>query len=136
MEREIKKIIVHCTATKEGQPVTVADINRWHKERGFANIGYHYVIYIDGSLHLGRKVSIAGAHTSGHNANSIGVCYVGGLDANGKAKDTRTQEQKRALEDLLRELREQYPNAHIYGHRDFAAKDCPCFDAKEEYREL
>lgn len=136
MERKIEQIIIHCSATKADQRVTVADIDRWHRQRGFDCIGYHYVIYQDGTVHLGRRVEIAGAHVTGHNKYSIGICYIGGLDAKGKAADTRTDAQKKSLIDLLTELKTQYPNATIHGHREFAAKDCPCFDAKTEYKNV
>lgn len=136
MERKVTKIIVHCSATKASQRVTVADINKWHKQRGFDRIGYHFVVYQDGTVHLGRKSEVAGAHVTGQNANSIGVCYIGGLDETGKAADTRTDAQKRALVELLTELKTQYPAATIHGHREFAAKACPCFDAKKEYANL
>lgn len=133
-KRKITEIIVHCTATQEGKHFTVSDITRWHKQRGFSTIGYHYVIYLDGTRHLGRNVNISGAHCENHNSHSIGVCYVGGLASDGKTpKDTRTQAQKTALLALLRELRRIYPMARIYGHRDFANKACPSFDAKREY---
>lgn len=136
MERKVTKIIVHCSATKASQRVTVADIDKWHKQRGFDRIGYHFVVYQDGTVHLGRESEVAGAHVTGHNANSIGVCYIGGLDETGKAADTRTDAQKRALIELLTELKTQYPAATIHGHREFAAKACPCFDAKKEYANL
>lgn len=133
-KRKITEIIVHCTATPEGKHFTVSDITRWHKQRGFSTIGYHYVIYLDGSRHLGRNIDISGAHCTNHNSHSIGVCYVGGLASNGETpKDTRTQAQKAALLALLRELRRIYPMAKIYGHRNFANKACPSFDAKREY---
>lgn len=132
--RRITEIIIHCAATPEGKNFTVTDITRWHKQRGFSTIGYHYVIYLDGSRHLGRDVNISGAHCANHNAHSIGICYIGGLASDGKTpKDTRTQAQKTALLALLRELRRIYPTARIYGHRDFANKACPSFDAKREY---
>ena len=132
--RTINEIIVHCTATPEGKDYTVDDITRWHKERGFKTIGYHYVVYRDGSVHEGRPLAEVGAHCKGHNAHSIGVCYVGGLTADGrKAKDTRTLEQKEALVLLLVRLKTQFPMAKIHGHSDFAAKECPSFDATREY---
>ena len=135
--RAITEIIVHCSATAEGKQFTVADIDRWHRERGFRKIGYHYVIYLDGSVHAGRSESETGAHCLEHNARSIGVCYVGGCAAVGRTpKDTRTPQQKAALAALLRDLRRRYPGAKIHGHRDFAAKACPSFDATEEYRRL
>lgn len=135
--RKISSIIVHCSATPEGKSFTVADIDRWHRQRGFAQIGYHYVIYLDGSVHTGRPIATIGAHCAGHNANSIGVCYIGGLSADGKRpKDTRTEAQKQSLIALLRQLRAQFPNAVIHGHRDYAAKACPSFDATKEYAHL
>lgn len=131
----VTEIIVHCTATKEGQSVTVADVDRWHKAKGWAGIGYHYLVYLDGTIHQGRSENKIGAHCVGHNSHSIGVCYVGGLANDGKtAKDTRTEAQKAGLLKILKELKARYPNAKIYGHRDFAAKACPCFDAKAEYK--
>lgn len=134
--RTINKIIVHCTDTPEGREVTVKDITQWHKEKGYNTIGYHYVVYLDGSVHTGRPVGKIGAHCKGHNAKSIGICYVGGKDKQGKPCDTRTSEQKQALVELLKKLKAKYPDAKVYGHRDFAARDCPCFDAKAEYEEL
>lgn len=136
-KRKITEIIVHCSATPEGKDFTAADITRWHKQRGFRTIGYHYVVYRDGSVHTGRPEGEIGAHCTGHNAVSIGICYIGGLAADGKTpKDTRTPEQREALLMLLRRLRAKYPNAKIYGHRDFAAKACPSFDARKEYASL
>ena len=135
--RAINKIIVHCSATPEGRVVTVEDIDKWHKQRGFNKIGYHYVIYLDGTIHFGRKEEEIGAHCLGYNTNSIGVCYIGGLAKDGKTpKDTRTGAQKEALLTILKKLKARYPKASIHGHREFATKDCPCFDAKTEYKNL
>lgn len=134
--RTIDKIIVHCSATKEGKKFTANDITRWHKERGFTTIGYHYVVLLDGMIQQGRAESIMGAHCSGQNAHSIGVCYIGGLDKQGNPKDTRTPEQKDALLALLKRLKADYPNAKIYPHYKFANKACPCFDAENEYKTL
>ena len=135
--RQINEIIIHCAATREGRDFTVEDITRWHKARGFATIGYHYVIYRDGSIHEGRPLEQIGAHCVGHNKHSIGICYIGGCASDGKTpKDTRTSEQKEALLALLRRLKARFPNATIHGHRDFAAKACPSYDAFREYRQL
>ena len=135
--RQINEIIIHCAATREGRDFTVEDITRWHKARGFATIGYHYVIYRDGSIHEGRPLEQIGAHCVGHNKHSIGICYIGGCASDGKTpKDTRTPEQKEALLALLRRLKARFPNATIHGHRDFAAKACPSYDAFREYRQL
>lgn len=134
--RKINEIIVHCTATQDGKNIKVEDINRWHKQRGWNMIGYHYVVYLDGTIHQGRSEDQIGAHCLKHNTNSIGVVYVGGLDANGNPKDTRTEAQKQGLRKLLTELKRKYPKAVIRGHRDFAAKACPSFDATREYKDI
>jgi len=131
--RKINKIILHCSATKEGQGFTVEDITQWHKARGFATIGYHYVIYLDGSVHKGRPEEQVGAHTLGQNSNSIGVCYIGGLDKDGKPKDTRTPEQKAALKVLVADLKAKYPESTVHGHYEYAKKACPCFDVQKEF---
>lgn len=130
------KIIVHCTATPEGREVTVKEIDAWHRKAGYNGIGYHYIVHLDGRVEKGRDEQQIGAHTIGQNNCSIGVCYVGGCDANMKPKDTRTGAQKEALLRLLRELKLKYKGIPIYGHRDFARKACPSFDAKEEYKNL
>ena len=131
--RPINEIIIHCSATKEGKNFTVKDIDAWHRQRGFKCIGYHYVVYLDGTVHKGRDESEVGAHCSGHNSFSIGICYIGGLDANGKPKDTRTDKQKAAIRSLVAELKNKYPAAKIHGHNEFANKACPCFDVKKEF---
>ncbi len=133
---KVTHIIVHCSATPEGQDVSAADIDHYHRSRGFACIGYHWVVRRDGPVERGRSESLVGAHCRGLNRCSIGVCYVGGVDAAGHPKDTRTAAQRTALRHLLSELRRRYPDARIYGHRDFAPKACPCFDATKEYAEL
>ena len=135
--RTINEIIIHCTATPEGRECSVEEIRQCHKARGFADIGYHYVIHLDGRIENGRDVDISGAHCTGHNANSIGVVYVGGCGKDGKTpNDTRTDDQKESLAALLMDLKKIYPLAKIHGHRDFANKACPSFDATSEYRKL
>lgn len=143
-KRRIDLILVHCTATAEGKDFTVEQIRGWHtapkpKGNGWSDIGYHYVIYRDGTIHEGRNVDISGAHCEGWNAHSIGVVYVGGCEKDGKTpKDTRTEQQKAALLSLLMELRKIYPQAKIAGHRDYdrKGKRCPSFDAKTEYKDI
>ena len=149
-KRTITDIVVHCTATRAWQDYDVDDIRRMHKAQGWADIGYHYLVKLDGTIQSGRDVDIIGAHVSGHNAHSIGVVYVGGLDNQGKAKDTRTENQKCALLNLMMDLRRLYPKAKISGHRDFSPdkngdgtitpdeyiKACPCFDAITEYHRV
>lgn len=145
--RIINKIIIHCSATKEGEYFDREDIKVWHLARGFKDIGYHYVILLDGTIQHGRDIEKIGAHCTGYNKDSIGICYIGGLDKEGKPKDTRTKSQKIAISRLLEELKEQFPIAIIKGHRDFSpdinkdgkidpwewSKSCPCFDVSKEY---
>lgn len=131
--RPIKRIIVHCTATREGQDVSVADIDKMHRQQGWTRIGYHYVVLLDGTVQAGRDVDFIGANCEGYNTTSIGVVYVGGLAKDGKTpKDTRTEAQKKGLRKIVRELQKLYPKATVHGHREFAAKDCPCFDVRKE----
>ena len=137
--RVINKIIIHCAATPEGKDYTVEQIRQWHtspkpKGNGWKDIGYHFVIYRDGSVHPGRPIEQIGAHTSGYNANSIGICYIGGCAKDGKTpKDTRTTEQKAALVKLVAELRRRFPNASVHGHNEFANKACPSFNVQKEF---
>ena len=138
-KRTIHYLVIHCSATPEGRAHTAKDIDLWHKQRGFTEIGYNYVILLDGTIELGRDVDKIPAHVDGYNKDSIGICYIGGVDKNTlQPKDTRTLFQKEALIKLLKELKKLYPDAEIQGHRDFAGvkKACPCFNAKEEYQNI
>lgn len=135
--RRIDEIVVHCTATKAGRNIDAMEIDRWHKARGFKKIGYHFVVKLDGTIEAGRSISEIGAHCKGNNYDTVGVVYVGGLDENGKPADTRTEAQKVALKALLKTLCILYPSiAKVSGHRNYAAVDCPCFDAAFEYRNI
>lgn len=151
----IDAIVIHCSATREGVDVRAADIDRWHKEKGWQRIGYNYVIDLDGTVEEGRPLTMAGAHCAdkglsgrSYNLHSIGICYIGGVDRNGKPKDTRTYAQKFALNRLVWELFDKYPNiVEIVGHRDCSpdrngdgkitqnewVKACPCFDVRAEF---
>ena len=134
MYRKINRVIIHCSATREGQHVSIDTIRNWHvKGNGWSDIGYHYVIDLDGNIHTGRREDMIGAHVRGHNDDSIGICYVGGLDCEGNPKDTRTQEQKDALIDLLKVLKRKYWSVKIQGHNEYSDKACPCFNASKEY---
>ncbi|MEG2163110.1 MAG: N-acetylmuramoyl-L-alanine amidase [Bacteroidales bacterium] len=133
--REIKEIIIHCTATPEGREVSVAEIDRWHRERGFNGIGYHFVVGLDGKVYKGRDVATVGAHCAGHNANSIGVAYVGGVDGALRPKDTRTAAQRAAIVALVKKLKCEYPLSAVHGHNEFASKDCPSFDVQKWLKE-
>ena len=136
--RRITLIIIHCSAVRPDQMSSAAQIDTWHRQRGFhLGIGYHYVIRRDGEIEAGRPEYMVGAHCKNHNAHSIGVCYEGGLDARGQPADTRTEEQKKTLLSLLRALKVDYPDALIVGHHDLnPQKACPCFDAAKEYKNL
>lgn len=146
--KTIDSIIIHCTATKEGQNFRAADIDRWHRQRGWKMIGYNYVIGLDGKIEEGRPLTMNGAHCKGWNDHSIGIVYVGGLDRDGKAKDTRTLAQKKSMHLLVEHLMEKYPTIiQVLGHRDTSPdlnkdgkldphewiKACPCFDVRSEF---
>ena len=135
--RHIELIVVHCSATRCNQSYSVMQLIRDHADR-FGYTGYHYYITRDGQTYQTRHEQLVGAHAVGHNSHSLGVCYEGGLDKDGHHADTRTTRQKRALLDLLKRLKREYPQAQILGHRDLpnVRKDCPCFDAKTEYQDL
>jgi len=136
--RKINKIIIHCTATPEGREHDVADIRRWHLKRGFNNIGYHFLIHIDGTIEVGRSIKKPGAHTAYHNQDSIGICYVGGMTKDmKKPKDTRTAKQKDSLILLMIKLMYKYnKDMTIHGHNEYANKACPSFNVQEEYANL
>ncbi len=134
--RIINEIIVHCTANRAGTDIGVREIRCFHQEeKGWRDIGYHYVVRLDGTVERGRPISQPGAHCYGRNAHSIGVAYVGGLDKEGKPCDTRTPAQKAALLKLIFNLCKMY-HASVSGHNDYARKACPCFDARKEYSKI
>lgn len=135
--RKITEIIIHCSCTPEGRNIGATTILGWHKERGFSDIGYHYVIRLDGTIEEGRPIEQIGAHCKGHNRNSIGICYIGGTEKDCKtSKDTRTTKQREALQQLCKQLKAEYPNATIHGHSEFANKACPSFDVKQWIKEV
>jgi len=151
---DIDSIVIHCSATPEGKDIKAKDIEKEHIKRGFKRIGYNYVIDLDGTVEVGRPLTMDGAHcnTAGlsgmaYNKHSIGICYVGGLDKNGKPKDTRTDAQKAAMHKLVWELFDKYDIMDVLGHRDASPdldgdgeiepseyiKSCPCFDVRAEF---
>ena len=135
--RSINFIVIHCSAVRPGQTSSAADIDRWHRSRGWKGIGYHFVVRRDGTVETGRPIEEVGAHVKGHNKYSIGICYEGGLDAAGRPADTRTSEQVKALRELVEMLHKAFPKALIVGHHDLdPTKPCPCFDVVKEYGEL
>jgi Negative regulator of beta-lactamase expression len=140
--RKIKHIVIHCSATRAnvdegitlpGEDIGVKEINRWHNDRGFNGIGYHFVVRRDGTIEAGRPLEKIGAHVKDYNSNSIGICLVGGISETGKSENNFEPKQWQALKGLVSKLHLQFPGAEILGHRDFprVAKDCPCFDARE-----
>ena len=133
--RHIDLIVIHCSATRCDQNFSVTSLIRWHEEK-FGFTGYHYYITRDGKIYQTRHENLVGAHAKGYNRHSLGICYEGGLDEQGKSADTRTPMQKQALLTLLRRLKKEHPDAEILGHRDLpnVHKDCPCFDARSEYQ--
>lgn len=132
--RTISLIIVHCSGVTPRQQSSARQIDQWHRRLGWKGIGYHYVVRRDGTVEQGRPEAVVGAHCTGHNQHSIGVCYEGGLNAAGMPSDTRTEAQKETLRRLLGELRGRYPKAIILGHNRLCRmKACPCFDAAREY---
>jgi N-acetyl-anhydromuramyl-L-alanine amidase AmpD len=134
--RHITLIVIHCSAVKPDQQSSAAQIDSWHRQRGFhLGIGYHYVIRRDGTLEMGRPEYMVGAHCKNHNQHSIGVCYEGGLNARGDPADTRTPQQRETMRQLINELRERYPKAIVVGHHNLnPLKACPCFDAVKEFK--
>lgn len=152
LEREVDKIVIHCSASKVTVNYTFEQCNIDHRARGFATCGYHRFISKDGTIHKGREFDVMGAHVKGHNLRSIGICYEGGLDKHGNPADTRTDAQKEALEKCIIEavLYGKGKVKRICGHRDLSpdlngngvvepdeyVKWCPCFDASEEYTSL
>ena len=145
--RAMDTIVIHCSATKEGKDYSVEDIKKWHLQRGFNDVGYHFIIRLDGTIEIGRPLNKVGAHVTNNNTGKIGICYIGGLSSKNKSKDTRTEEQKNSLSELINVLKTFISIKEVKGHRDFSKdlngngiiesfeymKDCPCFDVQKEY---
>ena len=144
--RKITQIVVHASATPKGEHFDVEDIRAWHKAKGWSDIGYHFVILLNGTIQYGRDINTIGAHVLGHNTNSVGICYIGGK----YGEDTRTILQQVSLVYLIGTLKRLYTKAEVLGHRDFSPdldgdgtiepnewmKLCPSFDAKNAYKNL
>jgi N-acetylmuramoyl-L-alanine amidase len=145
--KTIDAIIIHCSATRTGQDLRAKDIDRMHRARGFNQIGYNYVVDLDGTIESGRPLTISGAHCLGYNDHSVGICYIGGLDGNGQPADTRTDQQKAAIRELVATICKDYPIIEVLGHRDTSPdlndngiiepcewiKMCPCFEVRDEF---
>ena len=136
--RQINRIIIHCSATPEGRDIDAATIRDWHVNGNkWSDIGYHYVIKLDGTIESGRPLDISGAHTKGHNKDSIGICYIGGADADMNPKDTMTQEQEDSMRELIFSLRMVWDKTlTLHGHNEYASKACPSFKVSEKFRDI
>tara|TARA_R110002020_G_scaffold389000_1_gene599658 strand:+ start:169 stop:594 length:426 start_codon:yes stop_codon:yes gene_type:complete len=136
--RDLNRVILHCSATPEGREVSVETIREWHTDppprgRGWSDIGYHYVIHLNGKIELGRPIEVQGAHTSGENEDSIGICYIGGVNAANEPKDTMTVLQAIAFVDIVKSLRLIFGKLSIHGHNEFSTKACPSFSVEEKF---
>jgi N-acetylmuramoyl-L-alanine amidase len=136
--RYLRSIIIHCSATREGQDVSVETIRDWHTSppRNWSDIGYHFVIGLDGTVFRGRPINKQGAHTRGQNADSIGICYIGGVDKDLNPKDTMTEIQDISLLELVKSLRLIFGELNLHGHNEYSSKACPSFDVQEKYKFL
>ena len=130
--REIKSVIIHCSATYPDMDIGVAEIRKWHKDRGWSDVGYHWILKRDGTVEAGRPEEIIGAHAKNYNSDSIGICMVGGKAHTGKQANNFTREQWRSLPLLLEQLKTNYflIDKDICGHNEVSQKDCPCFDVR------
>jgi len=131
--RNLKRIFLHCSATYEGKEYSVETIRKWHLRRGWSDIGYHFVIHLDGEIEIGRPIGVQGAHVSGENKDSIGICYIGGVDASKEAKDTMTVPQEIAFVEIVKSLRLIFGELSIHGHNEFSTKACPSFIVKDKF---
>jgi len=133
----VDTIVIHCSATKPDHDVSLKDIRRWHKAKGWADVGYHFVVLPDGTIEEGREITRQGAHVRGHNVGSIGICYIGGLNDEGKPADTITPEQVQSIANIIDNccLSDVYSISRLLGHRDFpnVNKACPCFDVGTKF---
>tara|TARA_B100000035_G_C20980182_1_gene545073 strand:- start:720 stop:1136 length:417 start_codon:yes stop_codon:yes gene_type:complete len=136
--REINRIIIHCSATPEGRDIDAATIKDWHVNgNGWSDIGYHYVIKLNGEIESGRPLDIAGAHVKGHNSDSIGICYIGGADEDMNPKDTMLQCQEEAMRELIYSLRMVWDKElTLHGHNEYASKACPSFKVSEKFSDI
>ena len=136
--REINRIILHCSATPEGRDIDAATIKDWHVNgNGWSDIGYHYVIKLDGDIETGRQLDKVGAHCKGHNKDSIGICYIGGMDADMNPKDTMNEAQEASMKELIYSLRMVWDKPlTLHGHNEYASKACPSFKVSEKFPNL
>ena len=131
---EIRHLIVHCSATPETMDIGVEEIRRWHRQRGWLDVGYHKIIRRDGTIEDGRPITAPGAHARGYNHLSVGICLIGGVESDKKTPESNyTHAQWNALQALVSDLKTMYPTATLMGHRDLPKvnKACPSFDVQE-----
>ena len=147
VKRKIDLIVIHCTATRDGERLSKKALEEYHKSLGYTECGYHYYVRRDGQILAMRDIRKAGAHVRGYNSHSIGIAYEGGLDSDGNPKDTRTDYQRNSLHLLVSSLLLDFPDSKVVGHRDLSPdlngdgdvspcewqKVCPCFDVKSEF---
>lgn len=130
-------IIIHCSATKPSMDIGVREIRMWHKQQGWLDVGYHYIIKRDGTVQEGRPCDVVGSHVKNHNSNSVGVCLVGGVDEKMKPDANYTVDQWAALETVVKDLKEKFPTASVKGHNEFdAGKACPSFNVQSWLKSL
>ncbi len=135
--RELKFIALHCSASPVTLDIGAKEIRQWHKAKKWSDIGYHYVIRLNGKVELGRALYKSGSHIQGWNQSSIGVCYIGGVDSDKKPLDTMNEKQEAAFRAIVKTLRAQYGPLEVYGHNDFTdAKACPSFQVSEKFADL
>lgn len=128
--RKIDLLIVHCAATPATLDIGAKEIRQWHLDKGWSDIGYHFVIRRNGEIELGRKEEKIGSHVAGHNARSLGICMVGGVNRQNDPQNNFTAKQFATLDRLLRILKAKYPQATVHGHNEFSNKACPSFDVQ------
>lgn len=129
-------LVVHCAATKPSMDIGLREIRQWHRQKGWLDVGYHFIIRRDGAVEAGRDVNVIGAHVQGYNSESVGVCLVGGINDKGEPEANFTPEQYESLSGLLTDLSKQFPHASIVGHRELDPKKaCPSFDVQAWLRE-
>jgi N-acetylmuramoyl-L-alanine amidase len=136
--RNINRIIIHCSATPEGRDIDAATIRDWHiTGNGWSDIGYHYVIKLNGEIESGRPLDVVGAHVKGHNEDSIGICYIGGMDEDMNPKDTMLECQEESLRELIFSLRMVWDkHLTIHGHNEYSTKACPSFKVGEKFKDI
>ena len=131
LRKETQYLIIHCAATKPSMDIGLTEIRKWHLDRGWRDVGYHYIIRRNGEVELGRRIDDMGAHASGYNHKSIGACLIGGMADDNSAEDNFTDRQWTALLDLVKQIQVEYNDINIIGHNEVSKKECPSFDVQK-----